>query len=176
MAKEKRVCLYRAKVLDFLGGYVPIHPPARREVEMPVYLRNGNYYIDYSLPNGKRKREMIGPDKKLAEIVLYKKKVEIAEGKFLDIDKKENIKFEDFANEYLNIHAKQHKKSWKTDFHIIKILKRFFKGKYLYEIGSQDIEYFKISRQKETVGLKEKDNPRTISNATVKYFLCPDQS
>ena len=39
-----------------------------------------------SLPtyvHGRRKRERIGPDKRLAETVLKKRKVEIAEGKFL---------------------------------------------------------------------------------------------
>jgi hypothetical protein len=52
---------------------------------MGVYLRHGNYCIDYTLPNGRRKRETIGPDKKLAENVLRKRKLEIAENKFLDI-------------------------------------------------------------------------------------------
>jgi hypothetical protein len=37
------------------------------------------YYV-----SGHRKRERIGPDKRLAETVLRKHKVEIAEGKFLE--------------------------------------------------------------------------------------------
>ena len=51
---------------------------------MPIYKRTGKkgiaYCIAYSY-NGQRKRETIGPDKKLAEIVLGKRLAEIAEGK-----------------------------------------------------------------------------------------------
>ncbi len=130
-----------------------------------VLFRNGNYYIDYRLPNGKRIREKIGASKKLAENVMSKRRVEIAEGKFLDIVKKENIKFEDFAQEYLNIHSKQHKKSWKTDLYLIQGLVRYFKGKYLYTITPRDIDHFKMERSKDTVGGK------TISTSTVNRQL-----
>jgi integrase len=116
---------------------------------MSVYLRNGNYYIDYYLPNGNRKREMVSPDKKLAETVLYKRKVEIAEGKFLDCEKKEKIKFVDFSKEYLNLYSKQHKKSWRTDSHHIDDFNGFFRDKYLYEITAKDIEHVKVERLKE---------------------------
>ena len=51
---------------------------------MSIYLKESNWYIDY-YANGRRKREMIGPSKKLAQEVLRKRKVEIAENKFLDI-------------------------------------------------------------------------------------------
>ncbi|MGH8070664.1 MAG: tyrosine-type recombinase/integrase [Candidatus Entotheonellia bacterium] len=50
---------------------------------MAVFKKQGVYWIDYYV-NGRRKRERIGPDKKLAETVLKKRKVEIAEGKYLD--------------------------------------------------------------------------------------------
>jgi integrase len=72
----------------------------------------------------------------------------MAEGKFLDVIKKERIKFEDFGQEYLNIHAKQHKKSWVTDSFHIKDLGKFFNGKFLFEITAKDIECFKLERLK----------------------------
>jgi integrase len=50
---------------------------------MAVFKKQGVYWIDYYV-NGRRKRERIGPDKRLAEVVLKKRKVEIAEGKYLD--------------------------------------------------------------------------------------------
>ena len=77
----------------------------------------------------------------------------------------QKVKFEDFAKEYLNIHSKQHKKSWKTDDYLIKDLERFFKGKFLYEITPKDIEHFKIERLAEKVGKK------TVSPATVNRQL-----
>jgi hypothetical protein len=45
--------------------------------------KQGIYWIDYYI-NGRRKRERIGPSKKLAEVVLRKRKVEVAEAEFLD--------------------------------------------------------------------------------------------
>jgi hypothetical protein len=64
---------------------------------MGVMLKNGSWWIDYYV-QGRRKREKIGPSKSLAESVLRKRQVEIAENKFLDIKKEEKLKFEDFAD------------------------------------------------------------------------------
>lgn len=110
--------------------------------------KTGDWYLDYRLPNGTRRRETIGASKKLAEQVMCKRRAEIAEGKFLDVAKKEKITFESFALEYLNIHSKQHKKSWVTDQFHIEELKKYFKGKFLFAINPKDIEHFKIERSK----------------------------
>jgi integrase len=121
-----------------------------------VYKRGNVYYISYSL-NGTRIQRAISTDRKLAETVLQKKKVEIAEGKHLDVKKEQKIKFEDFANEYLEIHSKL-KKSYNTDCKIAGLLKKIFGGKYLYEITSLDVEKFKSSRAKEV-------SPSTVNRA-----------
>ena len=110
--------------------------------------KTGLWYLDYRTPDGKRRREMIGPSKQLAENVMRKRKVEMAEDRFLDKAKKAKIKFEDFCLEYYNIHSKPNKKSWKMDYFHLEELKKFFKGKYLYEITASDIEKFKIERLK----------------------------
>ena len=73
---------------------------------MGKYFKNGNWWIDYYYAPGRRKREKIGSSKALAEAVLQKRKVEIAENKHLDIRKEVKIKFEDFADEYLELHSK----------------------------------------------------------------------
>lgn len=113
---------------------------------MGVVNKNGNWYIDYRLPNSKRRREKVGTSKKLAETVFSKRKVEIAEGKYLDIRKQEKTKFETFAEEFLNIHSKVSKKSWKSDYYNLQTLKEYFGGKYLYTITIKDIEKFKVER------------------------------
>jgi len=135
---------------------------------MGLFFKNGNWHIDYRTPTGKRRREKIGTSKELAKNVLRKRKLEMAEGKFLDVVKKEQIRFEDFADEYFNIHSKPHKKGWKTDQHIINRLKKDFRGKYLFEITPQDIERFKLERLKETIG---EDGLKTISPATINRQL-----
>ena len=44
---------------------------------MRVFKKQGVYWIDYYV-SGRRKRERIGPDKRLAETVLRQRTVEIA--------------------------------------------------------------------------------------------------
>src|SRR5580698_10412432 len=70
-----------------------------------IIKKQDNYYIEY-YENGRRKREKIGTSKSLAEMVLKKRLLEIAENKHLDVKKEEKIKFEDFADEYLELHSK----------------------------------------------------------------------
>jgi len=77
---------------------------------MGVYKKGKNWYIDYYLPNGKRKREKIGTNKKQAELVLNKRKVEIAEGKFLDVKREKKVPFDEMAKEYLEVYSKPNKK------------------------------------------------------------------
>ncbi len=67
---------------------------------MGVFKRNDNWWIDYYV-EGRRRREKIGPSKKLAEMVLKKQMVEMAEGKYLDLKKVPQIMFEEMAEKYL---------------------------------------------------------------------------
>jgi integrase len=116
---------------------------------MGVFKKGKNWGIDYYI-HGRRKREIIGPSKSLAENTLRKRQVEIAENRYLDVKKQYKIKFEDFAKQYLELHSKPNNKSWKkSDWPNIVILKRYFSGRYLYEINKEDIEKFKADRIKE---------------------------
>ena len=82
---------------------------------MGLFKKGRNYYIDYYLPNGRRRREMIGPSKKRAMLVLDKRRVEIAEGKFFDAKKEEKIPFPKMAVEYLEVYSKPNKRSSRRD-------------------------------------------------------------
>ena len=61
---------------------------------MGIFRRGKNFWIDY-YAQGRRKREKVGESKSLAELALKKRKVEIAENKFLDIQRDNKIKFEE---------------------------------------------------------------------------------
>jgi integrase len=116
---------------------------------MGVFFKNENWHIDYRLPNGSRRREKVGPSKGLAEIVFKKRMVEIAEGRFLDKKSEDKIKFEVFADEYLELHSKVNNKSWKkSDCNNLKILKEHFSGKSLSDITPLLIDKFKAERIK----------------------------
>ncbi len=125
---------------------------------MALLLKKGEWYIDY-YANGRRKREKIGTSKTLALNVLRKRKVELAENKYLDIRKEEKIRFEDFAKTFLEIHSKPNKKpsSLERDENLIKKLGLTFNGYYLYSITSMMIEEYKTKR------LEEKKAPATVN-------------
>jgi len=113
-----------------------------------VRKRGDSWYIDYRA-YGKRYRECIGSNKKLAEEVLHKRLTEIAEGKFLDKKNKLNVGFTNFVDDYIEIYSKHNKKSWKSDLARLKPLKAFFNGKYLHMITSLMVEEYKAKRIKE---------------------------
>ena len=70
---------------------------------------------------GQRKRERIGPDKRLAENVLCKRKVEIAEGKLMERKRPIITTFDELAPAYLP-YARENKRSWVRDVRSIKQL------------------------------------------------------
>ena len=112
-----------------------------------VRQRGNVYFVDF-YANGRRIRKVTGTNKKTAEAYLCKCKAEIAEGKFLDIDKTEKIRFNDFTDEYLKIHSSNNKSYYKDELNV-GMLKKFFGNRYLHEITSLDVERFKTERAKE---------------------------
>jgi len=118
--------------------------------------KSGKYYLDYRV-NGRRIREVVGSNRRLAESVWHKREIEIVENKFLDRRKDAKIKFKDFAQTYLENHAKVNKRSWKCDKHYIERWTEYFQDKSLAEIDSMDIEKYKAKR------LAEKASPAYIN-------------
>ncbi len=115
-----------------------------------MYIRKiilGTLTIMYA--DGRRKRESIGPSKELAKKVLQKRKVQIAENKYLDVKKNERIPFSEMARLYLEAYSKPNKRSWSRDELSIKHLNSFFSNKYLHEIGPLTIEKYKVERKRQ---------------------------
>ena len=77
---------------------------------MGVYKRGTIWYIDY-YAGYKRIREKIGPSKRQAETVLKKRMVQVAENRFLEVEKYEKIKFEKMTDLYRENYSKPNKKS-----------------------------------------------------------------
>jgi len=113
---------------------------------MGIFKKGENYYIDYYV-NGKRKREMIGPNKMLAKKALDARRGEVVRQKYKLPDKKKKFLFEEFAEIYLN-YVKGYKKSARSDLTSIRNMMPFFKGKRLDSIHPFIIESFKIQRKK----------------------------
>jgi len=113
---------------------------------MGVYRKGKNWYIDYRVL-GRRRREMIGPNRKLAEKVYAKRKLQIAEGKFFDQEKVKKFSFEELCVNYVE-YAKVNKLSWKRDQISVNHLRQYFSQNSLSEIKPDLIEAYKKERLK----------------------------
>jgi integrase len=117
---------------------------------MGLYKKSGTWYIDYYV-QGRRKREAIGPNKKMAQSVLAKRKTQVTEKRYLDIQKRPELLFDVLSDQYME-YAKANKRSWKRDYWSIKVLKRWFSDKKLFEITPLLVEKFKSARNTEVSG------------------------
>jgi hypothetical protein len=156
---------------------------------MAVFKKQGVYWIDYYV-SGHRKRERIGPDKRLAENVLRKRKVEIAEGKFLDRQRPVTTTFDDLADSYLTwirpndeLGIPARKRSWKShDLYAIGQLRAYFGGNQLTAITPAMIGQYRdwrrssISRRKQPISVatvnRELSCLKRMFNVACKGLLC----
>lgn len=120
--------------------------PRRTGEKLPkgMFIRDGAYWLLYYV-NGVRHRERVGPDKRLAEKVLHKRRAEIAEGKFLDRQRPVTTTFDEMAQHYL-AYVRDHKRSWERDVRSVKPLTTVFTGKRVAEITPAAIERYKTLR------------------------------
>jgi len=132
---------------------------------MAIFKKNNNWYIDYYV-NGRRKRESIGPSKELAKKVLQKRKVQIAENKYLDVKRNDRIPFSEMAKLYLEVYSKPNKRSSWRDEISVKHLQSFFGRRNLHEITPLDVEKYKKKRVDEV-------SPATVNRETtcLKHIL-----
>lgn len=117
-----------------------------QEGPLDIFKKGRSWYVDYYV-SGRRKRESVGPSRKQAQIVLQKRKVQIAENRFLDVLKDEKILFEEMAKVYLNAYSKPNKRSSRRDETCINNLNSVFGKRYLHEITPLDIENYKLKRK-----------------------------
>jgi integrase len=116
------------------------------EPEMGVFRKNTAWWIDYRA-DGRRIREKVGPSKALADKVLRKRQVEIAEGRFLNVRKVRRYLFAAAAERFLD-YSEANKKSFKRDRCIVhKHLLPAFGKRFLNEITSWDVERYKAARK-----------------------------
>jgi len=111
-------------------------------------LKKKVYSIDYYLPNGKRKREKVGTDKREALAALGKRRGQIKEGKFFEIEKKQKIYLKDMAKMFLQ-YSRINKKSFERDIVLVRHLTDYFGDKYLYQITPLMVETYRNLRLKD---------------------------
>ena len=114
-----------------------------------VKFSGKTYWIEF-YAEGRRKRERIGPNKTLAEMVLHKRLTERAEDKLLDKKKVSKEKFSDLVKQYEEW-SKVNNKSYEVNkrYYIGKV-KDYFGTMLLREITPWHVEKFKLERSKQT--------------------------
>ncbi|MDP7385008.1 MAG: tyrosine-type recombinase/integrase [Nitrospinota bacterium] len=105
---------------------------------------DGNYFLDYYL-GGRRVREWIGPNKRLAVTVMGKRRTEIAEGKHLDRRTVRRVTFRQYAEEYARVYSAR-KKSAKRDESSFKSLLPVFGDCYLDAITPEMVHGYQTNR------------------------------
>lgn len=128
---------------------------------MAIYYKKGAYWIDYYC-RGRRFRERIGPSKRLAEQVLAKRKLEIAEDKFLDKRKETKVQFKALVGQYL-AHTKDIKKSHRRDKNSANHLCEFFKNSLISTITPKSIEQYRLTRKRSRNRQGNHPKPATIN-------------
>ncbi len=124
---------------------------------MSVYRKDNRWYIDYYLPDGKRKREIVtipGSDpskisRQEALKALSIRKAQIAEGKFEIAQTKKPVLVDKLVERYLE-YSKANKKSHRRDITSTREFLKFFGGKTLQQITSWMVEKYKVQRQNST--------------------------
>lgn len=114
-----------------------------------AYKRGNNWAIDYLTPEGVRKREIVGPNKSIAEKVLQKRLVLMAENKHLDVRRNAKVKLSDMVDKYIEMYLKPNRPTWwKSEKNNLRHLLNFFGQKHLHEITTLNIEEFRQERLK----------------------------
>ena len=114
---------------------------------MAVYKRRKIWYIDYYV-DGKRYREAVGLNRKVAERALAKRMTLIAEKRFFNVVPMQKVTYDQLAENYIK-YANANKLSAERDRRSVAILKRWFGGHKLCRITPLAIERYKSDRRKE---------------------------
>jgi len=108
-------------------------------------LRGAQWYIDYYV-GYERKREAVGTQKRFAEEVIAKRRIEIKEGKFFDRKKESVHRLKEILDDFL-AYSKTNKKSYERDIGLVKQLLTYFDGsKRLEAVTPILIEQYKGKR------------------------------
>jgi len=115
---------------------------------MRIYQREQIWYVDYYY-DGRRIRKKVG-SKKDAENALAAVKADILRGEYR-FKSESKIRFEDFAERYLEYGKTNKKKSWIRDRWSIENLKSSFNGMLFSKITPLHIEDYKKKRLNEVM-------------------------
>ncbi len=125
----------------------PRGPSKRKDLKLPQGVRQdaeGNFYLDY-YAGGRRVREWIGPNKRLAVTVMAKRRTEIAEDRYLDKKTVRRVTFRQYGEEYRKVYSAR-KKSAKRDATSLKALLPVFGDLFLDGVTPEMVHRYQSDR------------------------------
>lgn len=147
--------LYRRICCEHCKRNFEFHPDGKKvrckycKVEYVPKELDVVYYFDHSV-DGRRYRERIGHDRKVAENALLKRKTEVAENKFLDIKRQSRVKLEELIEKYTELYLKPNRPTWwKSEKHNLRHIRSYFGDCHLGDITKLKVEQFRLERLKE---------------------------
>lgn len=114
---------------------------------------NGDWWLDIYV-GGRRKRKRIGPNFALAQNALRKIRVQMAENKFLDIEREPTILLKELVSLYMKIYSRPHKRSWREDDGITRRFMGFVGDIRAVAVTQETIEQYKAKRIGEVSGAR----------------------
>lgn len=112
-----------------------------------LFKRGKTWYIDYYDPNGKRIRKGVSKYKETALLALKKVEIDIAEGKYLDVQRSNPITFKAFAEKFRRKHIRRRNKSARNQEYLLDQIAGHFGKRMLHEITANDIDAYLETRQ-----------------------------
>jgi excisionase family DNA binding protein len=159
------------------GGIMSPKGKAGRRPFGSVFCRPGKgnvpRWYTYFRIDGRRVRQVIKGARSEVEAnqVHRVRAVEVFQRKYGLRREEQRAAFEDFAKEFIELHSKQNKRSWRRDETSLNNLLPFFKGRVLQDISAADIERYKAKRREDPVIRivkgKKKKGKKKVSPATV---------
>ena len=113
-----------------------------------TFKRGKKWGISYIDTHGRQVRKIVSTKKETAELILNKIEVDIAEGKYLDINKCKNVLFDKFSQQYLDAYVRIENRNFVKQRNLVNSLVKHFKGKYLHKIDPLMIRQFMAQRLK----------------------------
>jgi len=141
---------------------------------MGVFKKKNRWYIDYYLPNGKRKREVVkingvAPDKITrvdAQTFFHIRKAETAQGVTMRKKPSSAVLFSELAHSFIEDYSKPNKRSWTRDVTSSKPLLEYFGDRRIDQITDWQAEKYKTLRSKDISRLG-----KPVSKATINREL-----
>lgn len=121
---------------------------------MGVYKKDNRWYIDYYLPDGRRKREVVGPADKItrsvAEKALKARIGEIVQGKFNIEQTKKPVLFDKLLERYIEYAKNNYRAAFRVEV-MRDVFLKHFGSRSLSQINSWHIEKYKSERKSQNM-------------------------